>query len=161
MYPIQSSSFYIKTESVTGSRDALRIHLYESRTTYTTIITVFFKDWTCTVHFCTSYYTPLKLTPVPAAVNKIWEVTTTPDELKIKCNGVEVFHFIYNNTYTPVCNDKVKGKAVNNVLVEIANDAALFFSPKIGKYPCLFIMYSRDSTMHCYNIRAVSYHMTL
>ena len=147
-YQIQNSTFYIKTESVTGSDDVLLIHLYESKTNAITVISVYFMDWRCTVVFCIPDDPQLKLTAVPTAVNKIWEVTTTPDELRIKCNGVEVFHFIYNDTYLSACNNRIKGKAVTNVLVEITNNAALLFSPKIGKYPCLFIMYSRDSTMH-------------
>ena len=144
----------MKTESAAGSSDVVDITLYKSRNTRVATMRIMFKDWRCRIPYCTPDYIPLKLTPVLAAVNKIWEVTTVPDELKIKCNGVEVLHFIYNNTYQGCC--EVKGMEISDVRIEIDNNATIKFSSTIGKYnlhrgtkPCLFIIYSRVATRHC------------
>ena len=50
-----------------------------------------------TVHLI--YYSlKFPVTP-PTDVNKTWEITFTTEDVKIKCNTLQVLHFIFNNTH--------------------------------------------------------------
>ena len=59
-----------------------------------------FKDWGYIIKDCTpgDYYLKFPVTPSTGA-NKTWEVSVTPEDVKIKCNTLEVLHFIFNNTF--------------------------------------------------------------
>ena len=136
-------------------------------------MTISFIDWSYGIFYCASG-DPVKLTPVSAAVNKIWEVTTTPEEITIKCNGVEVLHFIYNNSNISNCVGNVLGKEVTNVVFSSGDTAIVRakFSSKIGNYElpealkctqfilsytlkCTVMIYTRHSTMYYSYIRAL------
>ena len=86
----------------------------------------------------------------PSGVNKTWEVTLTPLDMKIKCNTLEVLHFIFNTTYDVDCTSKVKGKAVTRITFSRDTDTAtkMFKSELFGKlcdmcihYPIVHIMW--------------------
>ena len=71
--------------------------MYTKKSKKITDISWRFSDWGFCISDCTVYSVQftaieysLKLTAVPAEVNKTWEITTTTDDLRIKCNGVEV-----------------------------------------------------------------------
>ena len=106
-YPLNSNTFYITTESVTGSSDVVDFHLYTDSGYFTSIYWRF-SDWGYYIHYCTPYDYSLKfpVTP-PTGVNKTWEITFTTD-VKIKCNSLQVLHFIFNNTYDGRCTSRVK-----------------------------------------------------
>ena len=79
----------------------------------TGLITWRFKDWKYYIDHCTPYAYSLKFTSVPPAeVNKIWDITLTADDVRIKCNKKEVLHFVYNNTYNTRCTTRVRNKEV-------------------------------------------------
>ena len=98
-YPLNSNTFYITTESVTGSSDEVGFYLYPD-SGYITYIMWRFSDWGYIIKYCTPYGYSLKfpVTP-PTDVNKTWEITFTTEDVKIKCNTLQVLHFIFNNTH--------------------------------------------------------------
>ena len=133
-YPLNSNTFYITTESVTGSSDEVDFNLYtDSR--HITIIAWRFSDWGYYVRYCTPYYYTLKfpVTP-PTDVNKTWEITFTTEDVKIKCNSLQVLHFIFNNTHKGRCTSRVKGKIATRIRFWSGDTATkMFKSDQVGK----------------------------
>ena len=124
-YPLQNSSFSIKTESATGSDGVLYMILYNSRNLYITTFKLRFKDLKFFIAHCTKEdFLPLSEVP-ENVLNKTWEVTATPEDVTIKCNGAQVFHFIYSNIYDPDCSIKVKGKEATIVRAHMYNDVPI------------------------------------
>ena len=136
-YPLNSNTFYITTESVTGSSDRVRFHLYPDSGDSITYIRWRFSDWGYYIHYCTPYpnYYSLKFpaTP-PTGVNKTWEITFTTEDVKIKCNTLQVLHFIFNNTHDGRCTSQVKGKIATRIRFLIGDTATeMFKSDQVGK----------------------------
>ena len=115
-YALNSNTFYITTKNVTGSSDKVDFFLYTDRG-YITYIYWRFSDWGYHINHCTPYYYSLKfpVTP-PTGVNKTWEITFTTEDVKIKCNTLQVLHFIFNNTHNDACTSEVKGKIATRIL---------------------------------------------
>ena len=100
-----------------------------------TYITWRFSDWGYGISKCTPDDSSLKF-PVspPFGVQKTWEVTVTPKDVKIKCNTSEVLHFIFNNTYKDSCTTQVKGKKASKVAFSSVDRATkMFKSELVGK----------------------------
>ena len=135
-YPLNSNTFYITTESVTGGSDAVAFYLYPDSDDYITSIIWRFSDWGYIIEYCTPYDFSLKfpVTP-PTGVNKIWEITFTTEELKIKCNTLQVLHFIFNNTHNDYCTSRVKGKIATRIWFYSGYDTAtkMFNADQVGK----------------------------
>ena len=134
-YPLNSNTFYITTESVTGSSDYVAFYLYPDSYYYITIIAWRFSDWGYIIDYCTPDYYSLKfpVTP-PTDVNKTWEITFTTEDVKIKCNSLQVLHFIFNNTHDGRCTSKVKGKTATRILFWSGETATkMFKSDQVGK----------------------------
>ena len=111
-YPLNSNTFYITTESVTGSSDVVDFYLYPDSGYYITNIMWRFSDWGYVINHCTPCCYSLKfpVTP-PTDVNKTWEITFTTEDVKIKCNSLQVLHFIFNNTHRDYCtSSELKGR---------------------------------------------------
>ena len=115
-YPLNSNTFYITTENVTGSSDEVDFYLYPDSGYYITNIIWRFSDWGYHIGYCAPDYYSLKfpVTP-PTDVNKTWEITFTTEDVKIKCNTLQVLHFIFNNTHRDVCTSLVKGKKATRI----------------------------------------------
>ena len=127
-YPLNSNTFYFTTESVTGG---------SGKVVFTGgWITMWwwFTDWKFEIINCTPFANPLTfpVTP-PTGVKKTWEVTLTPQDMKIKCNTLEVLHFIFDTTYDGACT-KVNGHTATEVLIRDDDTATrMFTSQQIGK----------------------------
>ena len=80
------------------------------------------KDWDYYIVDCSPFNTPFPETP-PIGVNRTWEITVTPEYVKIKCNALQVLHFIFSSTYNSHCISKVKGKIATTVKFT-SNDTA-------------------------------------
>ena len=132
-YPLNSNTFYITTESVTGGSDTVRFYLYPDSGYIR--ITWRFSDWGYDITYCTPGDFSLKLpvTP-PTGVNKTWEITFTAEDLKMKCNTLQVLHFIFNNTHDADCTSKVKGKIATRIQFRSGDTAAkMFNADQVGK----------------------------
>ena len=97
-----------------------------------------FNSWKYFIEHCTVFDLPTITFPVtpPTGINKTWEVTFTEEELKIKCNTLEVLHFIYNNTLIndDGCTAKVKGKKPVSIVFSKYDTATKGFkSSLVGK----------------------------
>ena len=135
-YTLNSNTFYITTESVTGGSDKVDFFLYTDSGSYITNIIWWFSDWGYYIAYCTPDYYSLKfpVTP-PTGVNKTWEITFTTEELKIKCNTLQVLHFIFNNTHGGSCTSRVKGKIATRIKFWGGYGTAtkMFKSDQVGK----------------------------
>ena len=126
-YPLNSNTFYFTTESVTGSSDAVVFILYPD-SGYITAIIWRFIDWRYYINYCTPGYYSLKFpVPPPTGVNKTWEITFTTEDVKIKCNSLQVLHFIFNNTHYPDCTSQVKGKIATRIVYSSSDTATKMF----------------------------------
>ena len=118
------------TDSPLDSTDSVVFIVYSgsSGLIQTTGIRWRFSDWGYFIFPCTPIDFSHKLTTTPpTVVNKTWEVRHTTDELKIKCNGIEVLHFIYNNTYDTRCIGAAKGKVVTKIVFHTEDTATKKF----------------------------------
>ena len=139
-YPLNSNTFYITTESVTGGSDRVGFLLYTDSGSYITGIIWTFSDWGYYIEYCTPYsYTfsnyslKFPVTP-PTDVNKTWEITFTTEDVKIKCNTLQVLHFIFNNTHNGDCTSEVKGKIATRIKFWWSDRATKMFSAdQVGK----------------------------
>ena len=133
-YPLKSNTLYIATESVTGGSDVVYIHLYTDSGDYIKSITWKFRDWGYRITYCSAANYSLKfpVTP-PTGINKNWEITITPEYVKVKCNNLEVLHFIFNNTYNVQCTSLVKGKKAAKVIFPESEDTATKMLRLVGK----------------------------
>ena len=135
-YPLNSNTFYITTESVTGSSDKVDFSPYTDSGGYITSISWRFSGWGYHISYCTPYpYYSLKfpVTP-PTDVNKTWEITLTTEDVKIKCNSLQVVHFIFNNTHNGDCTSDVKGKIATRIQFWSGDTATkMFYADQVGK----------------------------
>ena len=83
------------------------------------------------IRFCTpvSNFLRFPVTP-PTGVKMTWEITVTTEDVKIKCNNLEVLHFIFNDTYRDdgVCTKHTQGKIANKVKFGINDTATKMFA---------------------------------
>ena len=134
-YPLNSNTFYITTESVTGGSDAVDFFLYPDSGDHITNIYWRFSDWGYIITYCTpgGYSLKFPVTP-PTGVNKTWEITFTTEELKIKCNTLQVLHFIFNNPHDGRCTSRVKGKIATRIKFYSYDTATKTFNAdQVGK----------------------------
>ena len=133
-YPLNSNTFYITTESVTGSSDEVIFSLYTDSGDHITNIRWRFSDWGYEIYICTPGDFSLKfpVTP-PTDVNKTWEITFTTEDVKIKCNTLQVLHFIFNNTHYDTCTSFVKGKIATRIQFWTDTATKMFKSDQVGK----------------------------
>ena len=134
-YPLSSNTFYITTESVTGSSDRVDFSLWTDSDVHITSISWRFSDWGYIISYCTpsNYSLKFPVTP-PTDVNKTWEITFTIEDVKIKCNTLQVLHFIFNNTHNADCTSEVKGKIATRIKFWLSDNATkMFKSDQAGK----------------------------
>ena len=127
-YPLNGNTFYFTTESVTGGSDKVKFS--------GGWITMWwwFTDWKFEIINCTHFGNPLTfpVTP-PTGVRKTWEVTLTPEDVVIKCNAVEVLHFVFDIRHDSSCT-LVKGHKAIQVLFSGDDTATrMFTSEQVGK----------------------------
>ena len=142
-YPLNSNTFYLTTESATGSSDYVDLYLYDDSGSYITSISWRFNDWGYAIDYCTPYDYSLKfpVTP-PTGVNKTWEITLTTEDPKIKCNTLQVLHFIFNNTHDADCTSIVKGRKATRIKFWDTDTATkMFNADQVGKYCDMCIHY--------------------
>ena len=127
-YFVNDSIYYLYTESAFGSDGKVSFNVYTASGDAIVGISWRFLDWGYFIFGCTPFDYSHKLTTTPTAVvNKTWEARHTTDELKMKCNGIEVLHFIYTNTYLNGCTLKAKGKEVSLIIFTIHDTATKKF----------------------------------
>ena len=99
-YPIFNSSFKIATRDMVSSVGEIEFELYTSSGRRIIEVTIHkeHENWMYELYWCTPRSYNLPLTNVPTEKNKTWFVTATEAHLNIKCNGVEVLHFVYNDS---------------------------------------------------------------
>ena len=134
-YPLNSSSFYITTESVAGGSDRVAFALFSDSGHSITHINWIFRNWRYYISSCTPNDDSVKfpVTP-PTDVNKTWEITLTTEDVKIKCNTLQVLHFIFNSTYSGACTSRVKGKIATRIWFFSTDSATkMFKSDQVGK----------------------------
>ena len=135
-YPLNSNTFNITTESVTGGSDYINFFLYTDSSDWFTNIIWRFSDWGYYIRYCTpdDYSLKFPVTP-PTGVNKTWEIKFTTEDVKIKCNTLQVLHFILNNTHNGYCTSKVKGKIATRIEIHGGWDTAtkMFNADQVGK----------------------------
>ena len=130
VYPLNSNTFYITTESVTGSSDIVYFSLYTDSGGWFTNIYWRFSHWGYIIYYCTPYDFSLKfpVTP-PTGVKKTWEITLKTEDIQIKCNAIQVLHFIFNK-----CTRKVKGWMATRIRFSDGDTATkMFKSDQVGK----------------------------
>ena len=135
-YPLNSNTFYITTESVTGGSDYVDFYLHPDSGGYITYIIWRFSDWGYIIWYCTPYNDFSLKFPVtpPTDVNKTWEITFTTEDLKINCNTLQVLHFIFNNTHNGDCISEVKGRIATRIRFYGGDTATKMFSAgQVGK----------------------------
>ena len=133
-YPLNSNTLYITTESVTGGSDMVFFYLYPDSDVQITNIRWKFSDWGYYIAYCTPGDFSLKFPVTPTDVNKTWEITFTTEDLKIKCNTLQVLHFIFNDTHTSYCTSKVKGKIATRIRFQSHDTATkMFNADQVGK----------------------------
>ena len=131
-HPLNRNTFYIKTESVTGGSDSVDFYLYPY-TGSDDITNIYwrFSDWAYIITYCTPWDYSLKF-PVapPTGVNMTWEIPFTTEDVKIKCNTLQVLHFIFNNSlrYDDICSNKVKGKIATRIWFSNYDTATKMFN---------------------------------
>ena len=133
-YPLNSNTFYITTESVTGGSDKVDFSLYTD-SGYITTIYWRFSDWGYYIAYCTprDYSLKFPVTP-PTDVKKTWEITFTTKDVKIKWNTKQVLHFIFNNTHNGDCTSRVKGKIATGIVFWSSDTATKMFKlDQVGK----------------------------
>ena len=131
-YPLKNNTFYITTKSVTGGTDSAGFYLYDQSGGSTTNIKWNFDDWAYFIKDCTlGYSLQFPVTP-PADIRKTWEIIVTAEDVKIKCNTLEVLHFIFNDTYTDVCIREVKGKIPTQVKIWNQDTATKTFTSELA-----------------------------
>ena len=117
-YPLNSNTFYITTESVANinSSDYVLFQLFTDSGHITNIEWRFsdwgYYIWPCTPHPLFSVKFPV--TP-PTDVNKTWEITFTTEDVKIKCNSLQVLHLIFSSKHDGRCTSEVKGKIATRI----------------------------------------------
>ena len=134
-YALNSNTFYITTESITGSSDAVSFNLYTDSGGFITRIRWRFSDWRYIITRCTpeQYSLNFPVAP-PTDVNKTWKITLTTEDVKIKCNTLQVLHFIFNDTHKDNCTSRVKGKiATRIVFYDIDTATKMFNADQFGK----------------------------
>ena len=134
-YPLNSNSFYITTESVAGGSDRVSFALVSDSGYSFTLINWLFRNWRYYINSCTISDDSVKfpVTP-PTDVNKTWEITLTTEDIKIKCNSLQVLHFIFNSSYSGACTSYVKGKIATRIRFFSTDSATkMFKSDQVGK----------------------------
>ena len=98
-------------------------------------ITWRFKDWSYCIEHCTPFAFSLKFTKAPPIeVDKVWEITLTTDDVRIKCNKEEVLHFVYNNTYNARCTTRVRNRKIEAVEFHSHDDTEELYLPDCEYY---------------------------
>ena len=124
LYPVYNDSFSIRTEGVAGQSHTVMFRLFTDGGYWITDIAWTYENWGYAIRECTSWAYDQQLAVVAQGMDTmIWEVTHTTEDLTIKCNGVEVLHFIYTNQYNASCIATAKGKEVSDVEFLIYDDA--------------------------------------
>ena len=93
MYPL-----HVKTDSVPGGTDKIRIRLLTEGGDFVTVITLHFENYKYRVDYCTPNATPdyPTMLNVPRETGKTWIFTKSSKALTITCNGVEVAYVVYD-----------------------------------------------------------------
>ena len=137
-YQVYNSSFKIATNNTHidyHGRIELDLYAHSSKDWEITEITIHAYDddsWMYTIRHCTTSYSDyLPLTNVPAETDKIWVITATEAYLNMKCNGVEVLHFVYDDSPDYECKRQVKGNSVH--AVEFETNFRIMFSSAVGE----------------------------
>ena len=138
-YRINHKTFKLTTESIYGSKDTVTLVLYNDRPKSRSLAHIFwrFSDWGYSLQFCSLYGYGLKF-PVhpPNEGNKVWELTTTAIDLKLKCNDVEVLHFIFNKTYDDRCTEVKWNTAAEVAFLKVDTATKKFTSTLITGRHC-------------------------
>ena len=117
-YQVYSNTFNITTEGVSGGSGKVGIYLYHrfNDFNFLTRIEWKFSDWGCYIAYCTpnDFSVKFPVTP-PTGVSKTWEIIYTTEDLKIKCNTLQVLHLIFNSTGDERCTSRVKGKKIGAI----------------------------------------------
>ena len=136
-YSLNSSTFYITTESVTGSSDVVDFYLYTDSVALITNIGWRFNDSGYVIEYCTPHpdYSLKFYVTLPTGVNKTWEITLTPEDVNIKCNTLQILHFIFNNTHDERCTGQVKWRKATGIAFSVSMDTAtkMFNAGQVGK----------------------------
>ena len=131
-YQVYNSSFKIATnDNHIDYYERIELDLYSNSSGYITEVTIRVdgESWQFKIRHCTSYYLPL--TNVPTETNKTWVITATEAHLNMKCNGVEVLHFVYDDSPDYECKSEVKGNSVH--AVKFDTYFQIMFSSTVGE----------------------------
>ena len=99
-FDLESTPLQIKTDSLNGSEDEVRIALHdndESEPFIARIHLYFESAIRYRVSKCQSYPNRFPTEP-PDDVEKIWTFTKTSTVLNISCNGVEVLNYVFSES---------------------------------------------------------------
>ena len=134
-YPLNSNTFYITTESVTGGSDEVYFSLWTDSGGHITNIIWRFSDWGYVIIYCTpnGNFIKFPVTP-PTGVNKTWEITFTTVDVKIKCNSLQVLHYDLYLANDNECIDLVADKIATRIEFNTGDTATKMFSAdQVGK----------------------------
>ena len=135
-YPLKNDTFYITTESATGSSNQVVFSLNPKGGKWITNIGWRFSDWGYDIKHCTpgEYTLKFPVTPPTGIIYMTWEVKFTTEDITLKCNTLEVLHFFFNDTHNTNCTSEVKGKIANEVKFWKSDTATkIFISEQVGK----------------------------
>ena len=110
------------------------VSFYDDSFAYITDIYWRFSDWGYYIQYCThvDYSAKFPLSP-PTDVDKTWEVTVTAEDIKIKCNSLEVLHYNFTNASDNRCQHDVKGRITAKVIFSHNDTATKMFKSEVGK----------------------------
>ena len=96
-YDLEEHPLQIRTDSVLGSDEEVRVNFYTSGEDYTTTIGLRFSSPPqYFIQYCTSGFTNLPTT-LPEEQEKIWTITKGLAAITINCNEVEVLNLLYTD----------------------------------------------------------------
>ena len=123
-----------------GSDDKVRIKLFSKNMSEITRLALEFSKWKFYIDHCLPKYSSANFTVTPLLeARKTWEFTVTTEYMKIKCNGVEVLHFLYRNSNVTNCRSRVEGQEVAKVKFRMYDTASKSFFDN-GSYNFYTIM---------------------
>ena len=116
-YRIFNSGFKIATTDMDYSFGYIELFLYTDSGLRILDISIQqeHENWMYEIFWCTPRYYKLPLTNVPTEKNKTWFITATEAHLNIKCNGVEVLHFVYDDSPRFECKIYIPRESVRAV----------------------------------------------
>ena len=132
-WDLEGTPLQIKTDSVLGSGEKMRVNVYDKNGTFITGVGMRFSS---TIQFaishCTTGWTDLPEQP-QADVDKIWTITKTETSIIISCYSVDVLNYQFADSSDSDCVAKWGGNVVDQIMFKDDDTASDFYNGDQGK----------------------------